>query len=103
MNPMASPDRGRRSRDILREHRSRILSFVSDRGGRDVRVFGSLARGDDDPQSDIDLLIELPDGVSAGDELLTALGLSEELSQLSTPVWTSSLPERSGRTFEKQP
>jgi len=47
-----------------------------------VRVLGSLARGDDDPESDIDLLIELPRGESAGGELLAVLELSEELSHL---------------------
>src|SRR5947209_14801355 len=76
-------DAGRRSpRELLREQRSRILSLLSERGGHDVRVFGSLARGDDDDQSDIDLLVELPDGDSAAAELLTVLGLSEELSEL---------------------
>jgi len=65
-------------REVLREQRSRILSLLAERGGRDVRVFGSLARGDDDTQSDIDLLIELPGGDSAAAELLTVLGLSEE-------------------------
>lgn len=69
-------------RDVLRTERGKILSLLAERGIRDVRVFGSLARGDDDPQSDIDLLVELPDSGSAGGELLTALGLSEELSQL---------------------
>ena len=74
---------GRRTpREVLREQRSRILSLLSERGGRDVRVFGSLARGDDDVQSDIDLLIELPGSDSAAAELLTVLGLSEELSEL---------------------
>ena len=72
----------RPARDVLRRERSRILSAVEDRGGRDVRVFGSLARGEDDPHSDIDLLIDLPDEASRAGELLTALGLSEELSQL---------------------
>jgi uncharacterized protein len=69
-------------REVLRAHRSKILSRLSERGGRDVRIFGSLARGDDDAQSDIDLLIELPEGGSVGNELLTVLGLSEELSEL---------------------
>jgi uncharacterized protein len=69
-------------REVLREHRSTILALLAERGARDVRVFGSLARGDDDVHSDIDLLVELPDAGSAGAELLTALGLAEELSQL---------------------
>jgi predicted nucleotidyltransferase len=76
-------DAHRRSpRDVLREQRSTILSLLTERGGRNVRVFGSIARGDDDALSDIDLLIELADSGSAAAELLTVLGLSEELSEL---------------------
>jgi predicted nucleotidyltransferase len=67
---------------VLREQRATILSVLAERGGRDVRVFGSIARGDDDELSDVDLLVDLPQGDSPGDELLTVLGLSEELSQL---------------------
>lgn len=69
-------------RDFLRRERVRILDFLAQRGVRDVRVFGSVARGDDDCGSDIDLLIELAESGSRGGELLTALGLSEELSEL---------------------
>ena len=46
-----------------------------------MRVFGSLARGEDDEQSDIDLVIELPESGSVAAELLTVLGLSVELSE----------------------
>jgi hypothetical protein len=69
-------------RDFLRRERGRILDFLAQRGVHDVRVFGSVARGDDDCGSDIDLLIELAESGSRGGELLTALGLSEELSEL---------------------
>lgn len=79
---MTIADPAHSPRDALREHRSRILSLLEARGVRDVRMFGSLARGDEDEQSDIDLLVELPNGGSAGGELLMALGLSEELSRL---------------------
>jgi predicted nucleotidyltransferase len=79
---VTTPDRNTPPRKVLREHRSSILALLAERGARDVRVFGSLARGDEDVLSDIDLLVELPDAGSAGAELLTALGLAEELSQL---------------------
>lgn len=46
----------------LSEHRSEILSLVVAAGGSaDVSVFGSVARGDADAHSDIDLLIHMPD------------------------------------------
>lgn len=51
-------------------------------GVKDVRVFGSVARGDDEPDSDIDLLVELQGERSSGGELLEVLELSELLSAL---------------------
>ncbi|MGH3049656.1 MAG: nucleotidyltransferase family protein [Gaiellaceae bacterium] len=79
---MVTADESRSPREVLGERRSTILAFLAERGASDVRVFGSLARGDEDAQSDIDLLVELPDAASPGAELLTALGLAEELSEL---------------------
>lgn len=71
-----------RPRDVVRRERSRIVAFLTERGARDVRVFGSVARGEDDDRSDIDLLVELEGERSAGTELLEVLGLSVELSEL---------------------
>jgi predicted nucleotidyltransferase len=69
-------------RALLRRERERILDFLAQHGVREVRVFGSVARGEDIGRSDIDLLIELAEVGSSGEELLTVLGLSEELSRL---------------------
>jgi len=71
-----------RPRDVLRRERSRIVAFLAARGAREVRVFGSVARGEDDDRSDIDLLVALDGERSAGSELLEVLGLSVELSEL---------------------
>jgi hypothetical protein len=70
------------SREVVRRERSRIVAFLTARGARDVRVFGSIARGEDDDRSDIDLLVDLAGDRSRGGELLAVLGLSEELSDL---------------------
>ncbi|SRR6266545_6462722 len=70
------------SHELLRRERDRILALLAQRGIREVQVFGSVARGEDTGRSDIDLLVELPDNESLGGELLTVLGLSEELSEL---------------------
>jgi predicted nucleotidyltransferase len=50
---------GHARRRLVQEQRARIVDFLAARGVRDVRLFGSLARGEDDPDSDIDLLVEL--------------------------------------------
>ena len=46
----------------LRRNRRRLLDAARIHGVRRVRVFGSLARGDDLPSSDIDLLVDLAPG-----------------------------------------
>ena len=43
-----------------------------------LRVFGSVARGDDRPESDIDLLID----VERGRSLLDVIGFEQELGRL---------------------
>jgi predicted nucleotidyltransferase len=43
---------------LLRAHRDEILSIAERRGVSNVRVFGSVARGDAGPESDIDLLVD---------------------------------------------
>ncbi len=73
---------GHPGRTIGREQRERIVDFFATRDVRNVRLFGSLARGEDHPRSDIDLLVELEGDPSPGMELMTVLGLSEEMSEL---------------------
>ena len=43
---------------LLKEKREEILRAAARHGARNVRVFGSVARGEADAQSDIDLLVE---------------------------------------------
>ena len=45
--------------ELLRQRRSEILEIASQHGARNVRVFGSAARGEADGDSDIDFLVEL--------------------------------------------
>jgi len=52
-----------RARKLLK-HRREILEIVGASGASNVRVFGSVARGDDGPESDFDLLIDIPDDFS---------------------------------------
>jgi uncharacterized protein len=46
----------------VRVHRDAILALAERHGARDIRVFGSVVRGDAGPKSDIDFLIELEPG-----------------------------------------
>ena len=47
---------------VLREHRDDVLRIAAEHGVSGVRVFGSVARGQDGPGSDVDLLVDLPAG-----------------------------------------
>ncbi|GBC95490.1 hypothetical protein HRbin16_01279 [bacterium HR16] len=53
--------------DLLREKRGEILRLAHLYGVRSVRVFGSVARGEADEESDIDLLVEMEQGRSLFD------------------------------------
>jgi predicted nucleotidyltransferase len=52
--------------------------MTQNRRAHNVRVFGSVARGDDVPSSDLDLLVDFDEGVG----LLDLIGLERELSTL---------------------
>jgi len=45
---------------LLRRRRAAVLKVAGRYGVSDVRVFGSAARGEDGPDSDLDLLVRLP-------------------------------------------
>jgi uncharacterized protein len=44
--------------DTLREKRAEILQIAANHGAFNVRVFGSVVRGEETPESDIDFLID---------------------------------------------
>src|SRR5205814_4875198 len=58
--------------------RQQILDLAMRHGARNVRVFGSIARGDDQPNSDVDLLVE----VEPGRTLLDVIALEQDLEDL---------------------
>jgi predicted nucleotidyltransferase len=62
----------------LRQLREEILLVAQRFGATNLRLFGSAARDEDSPESDIDLLVEL----EAGRTLLDLVALEGELSQL---------------------
>jgi uncharacterized protein len=48
-----------RRRESVERNRVRLRRAIRDRGGRNLRLFGSVARGDDGADSDIDLLVDV--------------------------------------------
>jgi predicted nucleotidyltransferase len=67
-----------RLRDLLEERREQILAAAARHHGRRVRVFGSVARGKERTDSDIDLLVDFDEGSS----LFDLMHLSRELEEL---------------------
>src|SRR5437667_2615422 len=53
--------------ELLQEKREDILRIAIKRGASNVRIFGSIARGEADAESDIDLLVDLEPGRSLFD------------------------------------
>jgi predicted nucleotidyltransferase len=62
----------------LERRRAEVLAACARHGAHEPRVFGSVARGEDRPDSDIDLLVEL----ESGRTLLDLEALQIELSEI---------------------
>ena len=65
--------------DDIRKHKHAIDSLSRQYGARHIRVFGSVARGDERLDSDIDILVEFPRGY---DLFTQRMPLTEKLSGL---------------------
>jgi predicted nucleotidyltransferase len=64
--------------ELLKVNQGEILGLAAKYGARNVRVFGSVARGQADERSDVDFLVEMDPGRS----LLDLGGLQAELEAL---------------------
>lgn len=60
-----------------RELFEKIYSFLKKEGATKVAIFGSYARGEEKPESDIDVLVEFPETKG----LLTMVRIERELSE----------------------
>ncbi len=54
-------------RALVEAHRDEIKAIVARHKGRAVAIFGSVARGEETPESDIDFLVEFEKGSSLFD------------------------------------
>jgi predicted nucleotidyltransferase len=64
--------------NLRAERREEILRLAGQRGAHDLRVFGSVARGEAKEDSDLDLLVAWEPGRS----LMDHAGLVEDLQEL---------------------
>lgn len=75
---LAPGERPDELREDMSARRDEVLRVAAARGARNLRVFGSRARGEHRAESDVDLLVELEPGRS----LLDLVGLSQDLERL---------------------
>jgi len=64
--------------NIIEKKREEIIRLSAKHGAKNIRVFGSVARGDESEDSDIDILVDLEKGRS----LLDLSGLLIDLQKL---------------------
>lgn len=65
-------------RDLVARHARDVRELLATHNAKDIRLFGSGARGDDGPRSDIDFLVEFAPGAS----ILDQVHLEEDLRRL---------------------
>ena len=63
---------------VLKEKRREILCIAAEHGASEVRIFGSVARGEIGPGSDVDVLVKL----EPGRNLLDIVAIKQDLEDL---------------------
>lgn len=74
---MTSRSRRPRPSQLLAAHRDEALALLRRYGASNVRVFGSIARGEDSEGSDVDLLADLPRTITLVTRIEIEQGLAE--------------------------
>jgi len=80
--------------DVIQEKRTRILVAAGRHGATNLRVFGSVVRGEAGPESDLDLLVEMEPGRSLLDHIALIHDLEEVLGCRVDMVTEKALKER---------
>jgi hypothetical protein len=67
-------DKGKKATNLLFK---KITSILADYGAKKISIFGSYARGEANPESDIDIIVEF----SERKTLLDIVGIEQEISE----------------------
>lgn len=88
-----------RLRRLLHEHREEILELAAGHHATNVRVFGSVARGEETGRSDVDLVVDMQAGRSLLDQVRLRRALSGLLGVDVDLVASGGLLERDRSTI----
>ena len=80
--------------NLLQSTREDILRIAAKHGAREVKVFGSVARGDARAESDVDFLVEFEPGRSLLDHAALLLELEQLLGREVDVVTSRGLRHR---------
>ena len=90
----------------IESHLSEIRALAKRHGFHDVRVFGSMARGDRDERIDVDLLVTLPadkTGLALGALLMDVQDLLGRRVDVVTENWPASCLPKPGAERSADP
>lgn len=82
------------ARELLESNRDRILNIAATHGAFNIRVFGSVARGQDDSASDIDFLVDMEPGRTLLDRAALLVALQDLLGRRVDVATERSLKDR---------
>jgi predicted nucleotidyltransferase len=64
--------------NTIKSKREEILNIAQKFGAKNVRIFGSMARGEENPESDLDIIVEMEKGSS----LLDIIAIKQDIEEL---------------------
>lgn len=64
--------------NIIKNRREEIINIAKKNGAKNVRVFGSMSRGEGSAQSDLDIIVEMQSGSS----LLDIIAIKQDIEDL---------------------
>jgi predicted nucleotidyltransferase len=86
----------------LRQRRDEILTIARRHGAKSIRVFGSVARDEAGPESDIDLVVEYEPGTSLMDHGELIMDLEAALGCRVDAVSAGGMRERMRSRVESE-